>query len=170
MTARLLSIDPGAEQSGFVVYLPRCDELGRVEHILESGVASNDELLARCWRPKEPGDHLAIEMPSAAGMAGKSLFETCYWVGRFVEAFGPDSSTRVRRHHVRMHLLHSATGKDSLIRAALIERWGGKDAAIGGKGRGKAKTPCGPLHGIASHAWSALAVAVTWADTQGGAL
>lgn len=45
-------------------------------------------------------------------------------------------------------------------------RWGGEAVAIGGKGRAKDKTPRGPLHGIASHAWSVLAVAVTWCDSH----
>jgi hypothetical protein len=159
---RLLSIDPGSEQSGYVVYDPDA------RLILEHGVAPNEILLARCWQERDPAEqhHLAIEMPDAAGMAGRSLFETCYWVGRFLEAFGPDVTTRVHRHEVRQHLLHAATGNDALIRAALIARWGGEAVAIGGKGRGKAKTPCGPLHGVASHAWSALAVAVVWADTR----
>jgi hypothetical protein len=51
-----------------------------------------------------------------------------------------------------------------MVRQALIARWGGEAVAIGGKGGGKDKTPRGSLHGVASHAWSALGVAVTWGD------
>ncbi len=161
---RLFAIDPGMEQSGFVVYDP-----AGAGTLLEHGIEDNEILLARCWKERDPADeyHLAIEMPDAAGMAGRSLFETCYWVGRFLEAFGPEAVTRVPRHAIRRHLLHAATGNDALIRQALIARWGGKAIAIGGKGRGILRTPRGPLHGIASHAWAALAVAVTWSETRG---
>ena len=44
------------------------------------------------------------------------------------------------------------------IRQALIDRFGGKEKAIGLK-----KTP-GPLYGISSHAWAALALAITYSD------
>jgi hypothetical protein len=83
-------------------------------------------------------------------------------------SFLVEPAARSIAHAVRRHLLHAATGNDALIRAALIARWGGEAVAIGGKGRGKAKTPRGPLHGVASHAWSALAVAVTWGNGRGG--
>jgi hypothetical protein len=63
----------------------------------------------------------------------------------------------VTRHEVKMHLCHTKKSDDSMVRAALIPRWGGEAVAIGGKGRGKAKTPRGPLHG-------ASAVAVAWSD------
>ena len=170
---RLLSIDPGSEQSGFVVYAPRCYGPLSDELVLEHGVASNEELLARCWRTRGPDEpqHLAIEMFASYGMSvGKTVFETCIWIGRFIEAWGAKDYTMVTRHEVKMNLCHTKNSNDSNVRQALLDRWGGKEAAIGGKGKGKGKgnTPCGPLHGVASHAWSALAVAVTWADTRGG--
>ncbi len=157
---RLLAIDPGSEQSGFVEYDPDA------RAILEHGVADNEVLLARCWRERDPAQqhHLAIEMIDVFGMAGRTVFETCVWIGRFIEAWGAEHYTKVTRHDVKMHLCHTKRSDDAMVRQALIARWGGDVVAIGGKGRGNAKTPRGPLHGVASHAWSALAVAVTWSD------
>jgi hypothetical protein len=87
---RLLAIDPGSEQSGFVEY----------DHgagaILEHGVADNEILLARCWRERDPAveHHLAIEMIDVFGMAGRTVFETCVWIGRFIEAWAPSTTRR----------------------------------------------------------------------------
>src|SRR3990167_6090451 len=59
------------------------------------------------------------------------------------------------------HLCHDSRAKDGNIRAALIDRFGpGKDRAIGRKA-----TP-GPLFGVSSDVWSALAIAVTFTDTH----
>lgn len=159
---RLLAIDPGSEESGYVVYDPGA------RAILEHGIAANDVLLARCWKERDPAEqhHLAIEMVDVFGMAGRTVFQTCVWIGRFIEAWGAADYTTVTRHDVKMHLCHTKKSDDSSVRAALIARWGGESVAIGGKGRGPTKTPRGPLHGVASHAWSALAVAVTWSDTR----
>jgi hypothetical protein len=159
---RLRAIDPGSEESGFVEYDPDAGT------ILDYGVFDNEILLARCWRERDPSEehHLAIEMVDVFGMAGRTVFETCVWIGRFIEAWGAADYTRVTRHDVKMHLCHTKRSDDSMVRAALIARWGGHAVAIGGKGRGKDKTPRGPLHGIATHAWSALAVAVTWSDAR----
>ena len=54
--------------------------------------------------------------------------------------------------------------KDANVRAALIDRFGpSKRKAIGLKA-----TP-GPLYGVHSHMWSALAVAVTYGDRRDAA-
>jgi hypothetical protein len=90
---------------------------------------------------------------------GREVFETCVWIGRFVQAWGAKHAM-VYRSEVKSHLCHSAKAKDSNVRTALIDRWGGKVKAIGNK-----RAP-GPLYGIAGDEWSALAVAVTYADTK----
>jgi hypothetical protein len=86
-----------------------------------------------------------------------------------------------------MHLCHQTKGvNDSVIRQRLIDKYGGKDKAIGGvrcpncKGKGwsgsgrpvcdvcqgeKWKHPPGPLHGITADVWQALAVAVTFSES-----
>ena len=66
----------------------------------------------------------------------------------------------VYREDVKLHLCGSPRAKDANIRQALIDRWGGKAEAVG-----TVKKP-GPLYGVKSHAWSALAVAVTALETR----
>jgi hypothetical protein len=55
--------------------------------------------------------------------------------------------------------LVEGAANDAAVRDALLQLWGGKVEAMGSK-----KAP-GPLYGMASHRWSALAVAVTCAET-----
>lgn len=164
---RVFAVDPGSVESGFVEYDPFAMRL------VEFGVVDNNTILSRCYGHRASigfdapdGWHMAIEMVDVFGMAGRTVFETCVWIGRFIEAWGDESYTKLTRHDVKMHLCHTKRSDDSMVRAALIERWGGEAVAIGGKGRGKAKTPYGPLHGVAAHAWAALGVAVTWADSN----
>jgi hypothetical protein len=86
--------------------------------------------------------------------------QTVFWTGRFFEAAtrrGADVS-RLPRKAIRIHLCGSARAQDSNLRVALMDRFGGGERA---KGTKKAK---GPLFGIKSHEWSALALGVTWWD------
>src|ERR1019366_6572924 len=106
-----------------------------------------------------------IEMVASYGMAvGASVFDTCVWAGRFIECwsrtgFDRDwAAGRVFRREVKLHLCGSARAKDANVRQALIDRYGGKEKAVGRK-----KTP-GPLYGLKSDCWSALAVAITAAE------
>lgn len=64
------------------------------------------------------------------------------------------------RKDVKLHLCQSPRANDATIRQALIDKFGGKDAAIGNS---KAK---GPLYGITRDVWQALALAVTWWETR----
>ena len=146
----LLAIDPGTTHSGWVTFHD-----GKV---LASGVSENGEMIEMVseWRGL-----VAAEMIASYGMpVGKEVFETCLWIGRFMQAC--EQHVRlVYRKDVKMHLCGSPRAKDANIRQALIDRWGGKAEAIG-----TVKKP-GPLYGVKSHAWAALAVAVTAAETRG---
>ncbi len=96
---------------------------------------------------------------------GAETFETCVWIGRFIEAANTDPAL-VFRKDVKMHLCHTMRAKDANIRQALLDLFpatgGGKTPQVGTK-----KQP-GPLFGVKSHAWAALAVAVTF-EAQGSA-
>jgi hypothetical protein len=91
----------------------------------------------------------------------------------------------VDRKDVKMHICGIPNAKDTNIRQALIDLYGGESVAIGGKkckncngkgikGRQKEtcegcagaglETPKGPLNGLAGDAWSALAISITYAD------
>ena len=156
----LHAIDPGPKVSGYVVYDPNA------KRVVRSGVMDTDALLVqvRALSCMSPGPvRLAIEMIASYGMAvGESVFETCRLIGRFQEACGfGDDPTQFRliyRKELKMHLCGSMKAKESNIRQALIDRFGGDDAI------GRKATP-GPLYGVKSHAWAALAVACYASDT-----
>lgn len=147
----LLCIDPGTEVSGVVIYNGDI-----VDYIWPE--MDNNRLVAVL--PHIQADHMAIEMVANMGMpAGKSLFETCVWIGRFIEAF-PGEHTKIFRRDVKLALCDSMRAKDGNIRQAIIDRFpatgGGKTPQIGIK-----KQP-GLLYGMSKHAWSALAVGITY--------
>lgn len=158
---RILAIDPGSEQSAFV--------------LLEAGLPRdfdklpNEMLLAdlradRGWQPRKTASVIVIEFTAPRGMpASAQLFETLWWAGRFAEACHSARVERQQRDGVKEHLLGKRAGNDAQIRAALIDRFGG----IGGKERaiGRKAAP-GPLYGLRADCWAALAVAVTWADLE----
>ena len=149
MTA-LLAIDPGTTHSGYVVM--------DADGVQLSGVAENGEMFELI---AAHGSNIAIEMIASYGMAvGREVFETCLWIGRFMQAAGQDRVRLVYRKDVKLHLCGSPRAKDANIRQALIDRWGGKAEAVG-----NVKKP-GPLYGVKSHAWAALGVAVTALETK----
>jgi hypothetical protein len=147
----VIAIDPGSSESAYVIY-----ENGR---LAEFGKVENATLLARLPYHRAVVDELAIEMIASYGMpVGREVFETCVWIGRFIEAWsGPFSF--VYRRDVKLHLCGQARAKDANIRQALIDKFGGKSAAIG------TKASPGPLRGVKADAWQALAVAVTFSET-----
>lgn len=153
---RVLAIDPGNERSAWCIY-----DHGRP---FAFSIEPNAELLARMlvgdWPHPMECAELAIEMIASYGMpVGREVFETCVWIGRFVQAWGSEHAF-VYRKDVKLHLCGQPRAKDANIRQALIDRFGpGKDKAVGTK-----KQP-GPLYGVSSDVWSALAVAVTHSDS-----
>ena len=156
----VIGVDPGPTQSAFVVW--------DGERVMDKGIASNRWI--RGYLPSY-GNQLVVihskvvvfEQVESFGMAvGRDVFETVFETGRMFQVVARVAQ-RLSRKAVKMHLCHSMRAKDSNIRAALIDRFGGsKAAAIGLK-----KTP-GPLYGVRSHEWSALALAVTWFDQREG--
>ena len=152
MTA-IFAIDPGTTESGWCLY--HTDGL-----VLGSGVKPNEvmleEIAAAC------AEDLAIERVASYGMSvGREVFETCEWVGEFRNQWRRRGGVArlVYRRDVKLHLCGSAKAKDTNIRQALLDMFprtgGGKTPQVGTR-----KQP-GPLYGVSSHAWSALAVAVT---------
>lgn len=149
----ILAIDPGTHRSGWCLY--------DGERVTASAVLPNPQLLANIAMPGAAVfyDTLAIEMVASYGMpVGREVFETCVWIGRFVQAWrAPEEVRLVYRRDVKLHLCGTMKAKDTHIRQALLDKFG----PIGTKA-----TP-GPLYGVKSHAWSALAVAVTAHETRG---
>lgn len=155
---KVLAIDPGSEVSGWVVY--------DGERVLEAGVSPNHDILYEILYDMEDVgswldcDTLVIESFAPRGQPLYSqLVDTAIWIGRFTQAWDGEVNVHlVVRDDAKRHLCGGGPRGDANVRAALIDRFGGKDKAIGTK-----KDP-GPLRGVKSHAWAALAVAVTWMD------
>jgi hypothetical protein len=152
---RIFSVDPGPVQSGWLL----CE--AAPFRIVDMGITPNDDVRARC--SKGGFDVLVIEHISMGGMiAGQETFDTCFEAGRFAEAARPRPFVLLKRIKVKLHLCGQARAKDSNIRQALVDRFGGS-AAIG------KKASKGPLYGVKAHIWAALAIAVTYADTTSAA-
>lgn len=156
---RLLAIDPGPTESAFVLY----------DTVVKAPVnwlkAENLWLLAQIdsfdTSASDAPAVLAVEMIASYGMAvGQETFDTCVWVGRFIERWGIGLTRLVYRLEVKRHICHDGHAKDANVRAALIDRYGGRAQAIGLK-----KTP-GPLYGMTGDCWAALGVAITAAETS----
>lgn len=164
---RILAIDPGSKQSAWLFF-----EDG---HPAPFGIYPNDELLDCLRKPadsfatfKSGLDLVVIETiePRYGLQMGWETLDTSRWIGRFQEAAEPLPVVLLKRSEILRHLGivtsprkgEKRVSADSGIRQALTDQFGGKDVAIGLKA-----TP-GPLHGISKDVWSALAIAVTYAD------
>lgn len=158
----VVALDPGYRQTAFVVWD------GTTIHA--HGREPNDVVLARLGTtaaapatdPLRAADILVFEQMQffRSFSAGREVFESIFWTGRFAQAWAPRPFEGLLRSQVRAHL-GAAKGGDAVVRAALIERFGPfREQAIG------TKAAPGPLYGVKADAWSALALAVTWTDQQ----
>jgi hypothetical protein len=156
----VLAVDPGTTRSAICRLSPGgAPECERME---------NAALLRRLRGASECGDPaiLVIEQVEHYGTGmpiGRDVLDTVDWSGRFCEAWerGGGRVERLPRRAVKLNLCGTSRAKDPNIRQALIDRWGGKEKAIG---NAKAK---GPLYGVFGDSWSALSVAVTYLDQIG---
>lgn len=155
----ILGIDPGPEESALVEY----DTL--TKRPVWFGKLPNSEAGAaiECSRAEE----MCVEMIASYGMpVGAEVFETCVWIGRFTQRWLSTGAKRdwiakrIFRREVKVYLCNSMKATDTNVRAALIDRYGGKEKAIG------KKAAPGPLYGISGDVWSALAVAITYAEGE----
>lgn len=128
----VLAIDPGTELSAYMFF----DGVKPLSY----GKTANYSLLRGIkleggWFSQ--ATHMAVEMISHYGTgmpAGKEVFETCVWIGRFWEAWfertGGDkwgvNPNVIYRGEVKSCLCGTQKAKDQNIRQALIDRWGGE--------------------------------------------
>ena len=152
----VMGVDPGPEESSYVVWDGKA--------ILDKFSGPNGDLL---WILRSSGrlpavmEAVVFEQVESYGMAvGRDVFETVFQTGRLYQQAdrAQHNVVLMPRREVKMHLCGQARAKDTNIRIAILDRMGGKRVAVGLK-----KTP-GPLYGIKSHQWSALAIAITWFD------
>ena len=130
----------------------------------------------------DPGlDVVFIEMIASYGMpVGKTVFDTCVFIGELVRLCKEYNQEcyLITRNAIKIEICKSMKAKDSNIRQALIDIYGGIEATkkikcikCKGKGtfkkaicplcQGKNSIKIGQLHGMAKDEWSALAVATT---------
>ena len=160
MTAEyVLGIDPGNEYSAYALirtetcFPVKCEKL------------PNRELHRRLPADQGPvGTEASIEMVASYGMpVGREVFETCVWIGRFLEVLAQNAGREpglVYRRDVKLHHCHSPRANDATIRQALVDRF-----AYGQPNRGKGtKKQPGWFHGFHSDIWQAYALAVATAD------
>lgn len=153
----IFSIDPGNEQSAYCLldHNLKPVKFGKVDNEELLKIIENT-LLDICELEGAEGikTNFAIEMIASYGMAvGKTVFDTCVWIGRFIEHC-PHEPTYIYRKDEKMNLCNSMKAKDSNIRQALIDRFG----VVGTK-----KNP-GWFYGFKSDIWAAYAVGVTYHD------
>lgn len=156
--SKLLAIDPGNTQSGWCVI----DTTSRrpVAFGKTPNGSLRDNLHANIL---DTVDHVAIEMIAAYGMAvGADVFETCVWIGRYVELATTANLAPqlVKRQPVKLHHCGSVRATDANIRQALVDRF-----APGQPNHGKGTTRLpGWFHGFRADIWQAYALAVYAAD------
>jgi len=158
----ILGIDPGNVQSAWVIY----DKDDR--QIVEFGITENEkfrDMGSSLWVGSGCGI-LAIEYMRPRGMpTAQQEMDTQFWAGRIVERWVLCGGRwrAIARKDVKMHMCGQTKAKDSNIRQAIIDRFPatgtGKCPQIGTK-----KQP-GPLYGVSKDVWSALAIAITAAET-----
>lgn len=153
----VIAVDPGTTESAFVVFDGK--------RVTDHGIEPNARV-AGYLRRYAAGANVAgvvLEQIESFGMAvGREVFETVFWTGRLFQVArdqAGDRVSRMPRRAVKLHLCGSMKAKDPNIRVALMDRFGGERA------KGTKRAP-GPLYGISSHEWAALAIAVTWWDTE----
>ncbi len=147
----IFSIDPGNVYSAYAILDDRLRPI-------KFGKVENQKMITIINEERRPGMKFAVEMVASYGMAvGKEVFETCIWIGRFVETINLRNGaepTLIYRKEEKMNLCGNMRAKDSNIRQALIDRFG----QIGTK-----KNP-GWFYGVKADVWAAIAVGVTYHD------
>jgi hypothetical protein len=156
----ILAIDPGSTHSGIALIEPGTCRPLKVAKMPNADVLDLIRVTGY--------DHLSIEMIASYGMAvGKEVFDTCVWIGRFVQHHNNRVAefadcVLVYRREVKLHHCHSAKAKDANITQALIDRF-----AYGEPNRGKGtKAEPGWFYGFAADIWQAYALAVHASDSM----
>lgn len=116
----VLAIDPGNTDSAWVLYDPD------TRHLLGFGKEPSDAVIGRLAGTECA--ILVVEMIAGYGMpVGREVFETCVWIGRYIQAYLGDHALLYRRD-VKLHLCGNCQAKDGNIRQALIDKFGGSKA------------------------------------------
>ena len=159
---RILAIDPGNEQSAYCLI-----DAGSMRP-LQFDKTDNAAVRAALGQ-REQYDRVVIEMIGHYGTgmpAGKSVFDTCVWIGRFMETAERQGRTidTVMRREEKLDLCGSMRAKDSNIVQALIDRFAPN---VPNRGKGRKNQP-GWFYGFHADIWQAYAVGITYIDKING--
>jgi Holliday junction resolvasome RuvABC endonuclease subunit len=169
---KILAIDPGTVQSGWVIYDTKkpddpIDVSQTVREVTGKAAKMMDIVENNGLRfiilDKKLWDEFVIEEIESYGpkhQIGKETIRTIEWIGRFEECAAQRywSMHRLTSRDVRLHLCGYMGADKPAIRRALLDRFGPQ---------GTKKKP-GVLYGVREHIWSALALAVVFADRAEG--
>ena len=165
---KVIAIDPGSEESGYVIVEKD------TYRVLAKGKKPNEEVLGILIRTLfeaseslEEMPEVAIEMVASYGMpVGREVFETCVWIGRFIEVCSgfPGQPERIYRAEEKLAICKSPKANDATIRRALADRFAYGEPNYG---KGTKKKP-GWFYGFSADVWQAYAVAVTYIDRTKG--
>lgn len=148
LTPVVIGIDPGPTQSAYVAWDGR--------FINDLGTKPNIEVL-RYLRTIDRRACVVFEsMVFYRGMpAGDDVFETVFWTGRLFQVardtVGIAQVSRLSRTKVRKYLQLQKSGSYKNVKEALERRL--------------ERSP-EDWHNLRSHQWSAMAIAVTWWNTE----
>lgn len=153
----IIAIDPGHERSAYV----HLSGDGALPVIGDFGILENDHMLRHLSTTAcmVTDIEFVIEKIASYGMSvGQEVFETCVWTGRFLHAIERRNrkAVRIPRIDVKGQICRDSRAKDSNVRQALIDRYGGPSTVKKG----------GVLHGVSKDVWAALAVGVTYWETR----
>jgi hypothetical protein len=169
MAKQILAIDPGTTMSGVVLIDSNCKPIWK-------GKVANTDLIDRIFAELADGDlsyfsrtKVVIEMIQSYGTgraAGKDVYETCVWIGRFKQYFLERGAVvdTIQRTEVKLHLCGIARAKDPNVVQALVDRFA---PLAPNYGKGTKKAP-GWFSGFRADVWQAYALGVTYADAQEG--
>lgn len=155
----IAAIDPGPLTSGYVLWNTE------IPRVIDAGDDVTNAVLLRDVLPRMFGAagqrevRLAIEKVMCYGRpVGAPVLDTVFFSGRIAERWELRTGTPaaiVPFASVAAHFCHQNNAKESYVRQALMDRFGGK---------GTAKAP-GVFYRVTGHAWSACALAVYIMDT-----
>ena len=150
---KICGIDPGTEKTAFVLWDTA------TETVIKNFTDANEKIIADLRVAEEFEGIPVIEGIQHMGMPiGKSVLMTENFIGHLQERLldYTEKSYLVYRGEIKCHFCGSARAQDTNIKQALIDRFG----AIGTK-----KEP-GKFYAVHGHEWSALAVAIYFADNR----
>jgi hypothetical protein len=135
-----IGIDPGNTHTAIAVI----DGAKIICHFYEP----NDVALPIITGMGEQDCDIFCEMIASYGMpVGKTVFETCLFIGRIIQAV--PRVKLITRNAVKNTICHSSKAKDANIRQALIDIYGAQGT----------KNNQGGTYGMSGDKWAALAVA-----------